>query len=136
MAFVVDASVTAAWLMPDEESPLAELVFEKMVDEPALVPAIWWFETRNLLMVNERRKRVPVDLREELLSLLDDLPAQIDRVPDSGQITALARRHGLTVYDAAYIELAARKKIPLATLDRKLAEAARAEKIELLSLPA
>jgi predicted nucleic acid-binding protein len=133
MAFVVDASVTAAWLMPDEESPLAELVFERLVDETALVPAIWWFETRNLLIINERRNRIAVKMREELLSLLGELPADIDRAPDSVKIMAFARKHQLTVYDAAYIELAARKDIPLATLDRRLEAAARAEKIALLT---
>ncbi len=133
MPFVVDASVTAAWLMPDEQNELAEHVFEMLIDDTAIVPAIWWFETRNLLIINERRNRIAVERREGLLTLLSELPVQLDRAPDEVRIMALARQHSLTVYDAAYLELAARMDIPLATLDRRLEAAATAEKIALFS---
>ena len=133
MAFVADASVTASWLMPDEENPLAERLFDMIEVETIIVPAIWWFETRNLLIINERRNRIPVEKREGLLTALHKLPVGIDRAPDEARIMGLARKHGLTVYDAAYLELAERKNLTLATLDRKLVDAAMAEKIPLFS---
>jgi predicted nucleic acid-binding protein len=136
MPFVVDASMAACWLMPDEfdETALSAL---GLVDEgDVIAPALWWFDVRNLLVVNERRGRLSAAQSEGALAILQRLKIGLDRFPDELTIMRFARKHRLTVYDAAYLELAWRKEIPLATLDRRLAEAARAEKITLLDTPA
>lgn len=104
MPFVVDASVTACWLMPDERHPVAEAARVRMADDVATVPALWWFEVRNLLVVNERRGRIDPAQTNGALTLLAALPLVLDRSPDEATVLGLARRHRLTVYDAAYLE--------------------------------
>jgi predicted nucleic acid-binding protein len=127
MVFVVDASVTACWLMPDESHPSARAAFELLDRMDAAVPAIWWFEARNVLVMNERRGRMGgVDLNRAF-ELLNKLPVVLDREPDETAILRLARRHRLTVYDAAYLDLALRRAAAIATLDKALAGAAVAE---------
>ena len=132
MGFVVDASVIAAWLLPDETSPIADAVTERLVSEDAFAPAIWWFEIRNILLIAERRGRITARDTEEALSLLSELRIGPLEDADETAILDLARGHGLTVYDAAYLELARRTSLPLATLDRALATAAGAEKVTLV----
>jgi predicted nucleic acid-binding protein len=132
MPFIVDASVTAAWLMPDENHPLATRTFELLADDHAAAPALWWFEVRNLLIVNERRGRLDSERTRRGLSLLGGLQIDLDRSPDEADILRLARVQRLTVYDAAYLELSLRLELPLATLDATLAGAARAEGAGLL----
>jgi predicted nucleic acid-binding protein len=132
MAFVVDASTTACWLMPDEFNPLALHALRLVDGGDVIAPALWWFEVRNMLIVNERRGRLSIAQSEGALEILQRLKIGLDRAPDEPVILAFARKHQLTVYDAAYLELAARKNIPLATLDRRLETAAKAEKIALL----
>jgi predicted nucleic acid-binding protein len=133
MPFVVDASIAAAWFMPDEEDPTAEYAFDLLNRGRALAPAIWWFEVRNLLIINERRQRLSNVKSAAALVLLNKLPIDLDRDPDEETILSLARKHRLTLYDASYLDAALRSSLPFVTLDRKLAEAARAEKIKLLS---
>jgi predicted nucleic acid-binding protein len=133
MPFVVDASIAAAWLMPDEADPAAEHAFELLKEGRALAPAIWWFEVRNLLITNERRGRLSAAQSAVALALLRDLPIDLDNKPDEETIFFLARRHKLTFYDASYLDSAMRSNRPFVTLDRKLAEAARTEKIKMLS---
>jgi predicted nucleic acid-binding protein len=100
--------------------------------EEALAPALWWFELRNGLVVNERRGRITEQKSAEFLADLSGLGITIDRSPNEGRLMSLARRHRLTVYDAAYLELALREGLPLATLDALLAEAARQEGVAVL----
>jgi len=130
MTFVMDASITAAWCFPDEDASAATRAFDRIVDETAIVPALWWFELRNVLLVGERRGRLNARQIDGFLRLLRDLPIAIDRSPDEAAIFDLARRHGLTFYDAAYLELA-RRGNALATLDRALLKAAEAEHVPL-----
>ena len=132
MPFVLDASVTACWLMPDERHPVAEAARIRMAEDVATVPALWWFEVRNFLIVNERRSRIDAAQTSRALALLTGLPMTVDRSPDEATILGLARRHRLTVYDATYLELALRESVPLATLDVALAAAARAESASLI----
>lgn len=132
MAFVVDASVTAAWILPDEESPLASLVRSLLADEAAFAPFVWWLEVRNLLLVAERRRRVSGLLVDQLLGALNTYPISLDTRPDERRVVELARTHALTIYDASYIELAGRLGLPLATLDGKLARAAASEDVPLV----
>ncbi len=128
MPFVLDASIAACWAFDDEDHPSAALALERVREDDALVPAIWWFEVRNTLIVNERRGRITEGDTAAFLRGLSRLGIAIDRTPDEGAVLTLARRHGLTVYDASYLELSLREGLPLATLDGNLARAARAER--------
>lgn len=133
MPFVVDASVAAVWFMPDEEHPIAQRAFEHLSHDRALLPSLWWFEMRNLLIVNERRNRVTPAQTRETLALIDEMPIAFDHEAKSETLLRLARDHRLTIYDAAYLELALRKRLSLATLDKALAMAARQENVELIA---
>jgi predicted nucleic acid-binding protein len=132
MPFVIDASVATCWLMPDERHPIAERAFARIAHDPGEAPSLWWFELRNVLIVSERRGRLDPAKSTEALRRLAALPVVIDADVDEDLLMQLARRRGLTVYDAAYLELALRKQIPLATLDVALAKAARAEGAQLI----
>jgi predicted nucleic acid-binding protein len=127
MPFVIDASVAACWLMPDERHPVAEAAFNRIAQDQAIAPGLWWFELRNVLLVNERRGRLDKLKTAHALRLLRGLPVAIDLSVEEDALMDLARRHRLTAYDAAYLELALRKGLPLATLDAALATAAKAE---------
>jgi predicted nucleic acid-binding protein len=125
MAFVLDASVTACWAFADEDHPAAERAFLSLQAGEAVVPALWWFEVRNVLIVNERRGRIHERETEAFLRALAQLRIRIDREPEQAEVLRMARERGLSVYDAAYLELASRERLTLATLDRKLEDAAR-----------
>lgn len=132
MPFVLDVSVAATWAFSDEANPHTYAILTRLENEVALVPALWWFEIRNVLIVNERRKRITESKTAEFLRKLGQLPIMIQSSPDEGATLRLARVHGLTVYDAAYLELAARERIPLATVDATLIRAAQMETVSLL----
>jgi predicted nucleic acid-binding protein len=129
MPFVLDASVAAAWFFADEEDATATLAAFRLAEDTALVPALFWFEIRNILVVGERRGRAIVADTARFLARLGGLPVEEDGSPSSADLLALARAHALSAYDAAYLELARRRAVPLATLDRRLAAAAAAEGI-------
>jgi predicted nucleic acid-binding protein len=129
---VLDSSIVGCWCFPDESSPVADAAFDQLSPDGAIVPVLWWFEVRNVLVINERRGRIEPPGSAAFLADLDTLPIAFDRHSDSGTVLALARMHRLTVYDAAYLELAGRLDAPLATLDRKLAAAARAAGVPLV----
>ena len=120
--FVLDASTTIAWAL-NESNRFAVRARERMAENRALVPALWWFELRNALIVNERRGRVTEQQSARFLRNVERLPIVVDTVPDESGVLGLARRHRLTVYDAVYLELALRTALPLATLDATLAAA-------------
>ena len=132
MAFVLDTSVSACWAFIDEDHPAATRALERLQNEEALVPALWWFEIRNSLIVQERRKRISEADTSRFLRDLARFPIRTDNSPDESAILRLARAHRLSVYDAAYLELALRGGLPLATLDADLASAARAESVPVL----
>ena len=132
MAFVLDASITAAWGLADEASPRAEFAQDLLRSETALVPRIWWYEVRNLLVVNERRKRLTIEDTSHFLDLLASYPIQVDSADDEEAILRSARQYRLSFYDAAYLALAMRNRLPLATLDRDLEAAAREAHIPLV----
>jgi predicted nucleic acid-binding protein len=133
MAFVLDASITACWAFQDEDHPDAGLAFHRMRAEEAVVPCLWWFEVRNILVVNERRRRIAESDTAAFLLNLSRLRVRLDRLPEPDAVLRLARTHRLSVYDAAYLELAQRESLPLATLDADLRRAAAGEGVELLS---
>ena len=118
---VVDASVTAAWFLPDEGSPYTEAVLQATADSDVWVPAIWLLEMGNLLLNAQRRRRIDDAKRRELVAAAAALRLRIDREPvPMPELDALAARHALTAYDAAYLELALRRKLPIATTDAAL----------------
>jgi predicted nucleic acid-binding protein len=133
MAFVLDASVTACWAFDDEDHPGASLAFDRMRAEEGVVPGLWWLEVRNILIVNERRRRIAESDTAAFLLSLSRLRIRVDRVPDENGVLRLARAHRLSVYDAAYLELAQREGLPLATLDADLRKAAADEGVALVS---
>ena len=132
MGFVVDASVTMAWAFDDEDHPLAALALRRTLDEGVVVPWIWWFEVRNALTISEKKGRGTEEKTTAVLRHFAKLPVSIDVEPDEAAIFRLTRSHGLTFYDAAYLELAQRRGIALATLDRELETAAGKESVTTL----
>lgn len=130
-AMVVDASVAAAWILPDEHSKNAEALKIEIAERSMLVPTLWWAETRNLLLMAERRGRIEEAITAKALAQLARLPIAFDSEPEEGALLSLARLHQLSVYDALYLELARRKGTALATLDKRLAAACLAERVEL-----
>ncbi len=124
----LDSSITMAWVFEDEWSPLAQSVYDRLRGGFAHVPTIWPFEVGNSLLVGERRHRLSQADVVRFMAVLQGLPIVIDVEAGLdmvfGPVSALAREHGLTVYDACYLELALRRGVPLATLDRRLRQAA------------
>lgn len=127
MTVVVDSSVTMAWCFRDETTPYVLAVLERVRDEGAIVPGVWPLEVANTLLVGERRRRLREAETLQFVELLGDLDITMDP-PDTDAVweavLPLARTHGLSSYDASYLELAARQGLPLATLDKDLRAAA------------
>ena len=132
MAIVVDVSIAAAWCFPDEQANAAERVLEELHPLGGVVPGLFWYEIRNVLVVNERRARIEPADSARFLMRLRDLRLQRDEDHDEDSMMALARTHSLSAYDAAYLETAVRRGDSLATLDRDLASAAAAEGVTLI----
>lgn len=135
-ALVIDGSTALGFLMPDEQAPAARRALEALEDgTPAFVPAHWPLEVANGLLAVERRKRATHAVVAEALQVVLSLPIEID--PDTaahvaGGTAGLARRYGLSIYDAAYLELAMRRGAALATMDAALAKAARKAGVEVV----
>jgi predicted nucleic acid-binding protein len=132
MGFVLDASVTASWFLPDEDGRDALEAWDRSATEEVWVPLHWWFEVRNTMLMGERRQRISDLLTANALDRLSLLPITVEPRPDETEVLDLARRHRLTFYDAVYLELARRKEAALATLDGDLIAAARAERVPLV----
>jgi predicted nucleic acid-binding protein len=122
----------ANWHFPDERSAQGEAILRLLVQQTAQVPGIWWFEIRNVLLLGERRGRCTREQAEQFLAFLQEMPIQIEALPEQGAVMDLARRHRLSVYDAAYLELAQRRNIALATFDHALERAAIAVGVPLI----
>ena len=129
---VVDCSTTAAWVLSDEQSRAADIALEVVRGNGALVPALWWWEIRNVLLRAERHGRIVPGDTGAALSRLQRLRIQLDQAPREDEVMRLARTCGLTVYDAIYLDLALRDQRSLATLDRRLARAARSVGVEVI----
>jgi predicted nucleic acid-binding protein len=132
MPLVIDASIVAAWHFPDERSAQGDSIMARLESDSARMPALWWFEVRNVLLIGERRGRTTREYSRRFLDFLRGLPIEIAPLPEELAVLSLARRYQLSFYDAAYLELAQRERIALATLDRALARAAVAEGVELI----
>ena len=110
--------------MADEEEPTATGAMQYVVEEGGVTPCIWWYELRNALLVNERRGRISPQQMSDTLADSLSLGISIDDQHDEALLLELARQYELSVYDAAYLEVAFRRGLALATLDRRLCEAA------------
>ena len=133
MSFVLDCSVVMAWVFPDESSEATDRLRDSLVDARAFVPSLWPVEVGSVLLAAAWRGRIGVGEWPVICASLDALPIEIEPVSTSrvwGPALALADRHDLSVYDATYLELALRMRLPLATLDRALAVAARAAGVD------
>ena len=137
MSLVLDSSVTLAWVYSSETTEAVRHVFDLVSQNGAWVPALWRLEVANILEMGVRRGRTKAAFRDAALTDLALLPISLDPETDRqawGATARLAARHRLTLYDAAYLELAKRRGLPLATLDVELRAAARAERVSLLGL--
>ncbi len=136
MAWVLDCSVALAWGLPDERSARAERFLTGLsAPDPLWVPSLWWYELSNGLTVARRRHRVADAEVERLVALYRALPIRTDDATGAdllGRLRAVADTYTLSAYDAAYLELAQRRGLGLATLDRGLARAARKAGVEIL----
>lgn len=130
---VIDASIAACWLLPSEADRRADLALEQLSKDGGIAPDLWRHEMRNILLMQERRGRIDSAFSTRAFALLAQLPIRIDSSADEAMTLALARRHGLTAYDAAYLELALRQACALATLDTALAQAALAESVPVFA---
>jgi predicted nucleic acid-binding protein len=131
LSFVIDASIVAALAFAEASSPKTAAAIGELAASEALAPSLFFFEVRNALVVNEKRGRITPQGSTDFLRRLTRLPIRIAPLPEEDVLMALARERKLTVYDAAYLELAKREALPLATLDRDLEKAAIAEGVAL-----
>lgn len=134
MTFVVDASIAAAWLLPDEQSAEADEVLHLLASEGAQAPSLLWYELRNILVMATRRGRLAASDAVPALARLRRLPIETVDMTLTGDadVIQLADRYRLTAYDAAYLVLARGLPAPLATADQALARAAKQEAVRLL----
>ena len=129
---VLDNSIVLSWCLADEDDALANRAMKLTIDHGAVVPGIWWYELRNALVVNERRGRIDAKGVRATLADLEEMRIVLDTNHDDRVVLDLARRHGLSVYDAAYLEVAVRRGLPIASLDRHLRQAAAINRIALI----
>jgi len=127
--FVTDASIVCAWFLPDENNRLAQTAFARLETQNAIAPALLLYEVRNTLLIAERRHRIAATYLEKSLSRLRRLKLTIVEPEDDLVLLNLARNYQLSGYDATYLALAVQKRLPLATIDKKLAAAAAREQL-------
>jgi len=136
--FVLDASVVLTWCFPDENAAMAQHVagmFKR--GDTALAPSFWPHEVLNALLVGEKRKRISKELVRSFLDDLATLPIVLEQFPARvvfDRIQRLSREHGLTAYDAAYLDLGLDSGLPIATLDEDLVRACKKARARLLQL--
>ena len=138
MSLVLDSSATLAWIFDDETTDAIRAVFDDVGDSGAVVPALWRLEIANSLTMAVRRNRIDMELRRAALADLSLLDISVDQHTDSqawNETLHLADHFRLTLYDAAYLELAQRRKLPLATLDQELITAAKTVGITTMGTP-
>lgn len=131
---VLDSSIALSWCLPDEDESDVDHVQDAVSKHGAIAPAHWPLEVANALVMAVRRRRIDAGFRDAALRDLATLPVLLDDQTSRRawhDTLRLADAHGLTVYDAAYLELAGRQGLPLATLDQALRTAARAARVAL-----
>jgi predicted nucleic acid-binding protein len=132
---VLDASLALQWFLEDEADRKYSLgILASLSGKRAVVPLLWFYEVGNGLLMAYRRKRIAMDQIEGFLTRLKNLP--IEAAPQTSsellELPALAHTHSLTNYDAAYLSLAIRFKLPLATTDSTLRRAAATAGVQIL----
>jgi len=138
VSFVLDCSVALTWCFADERTPATAALLDRCANFGAAAPSLWPLEALNALLMAEKRKRLDSARRHELIEALRAVPIAIDTetaVQAWAVSNRLAERYGLTVYDAAYLELAQRLGLPLATLDAELRKAAAVLGVPVLGAP-
>ena len=135
MSLIVDSSAALAWVHEDEKNPGTDAVLDRVVDQGAIVPSLWHLEVANGLQVSIRRGRISEGNRDTALAFLASLDIEVD--PDTtrhawSDTLALSTRFNLTAYAAAYLELAHRRVLPLASLDGELRAAASTLGVDVL----
>ena len=133
MPFVLDNSVVSGWYLPAQSSDYSSAIAALLESDRALVPALWQMELANVLRTACTRGKLPLAQAREILDTLGQLPIEVDAGPGPGQrqLFELAMRYNLSSYDAAYLELAMRHGLPIATLDARLRLAAAAAGVDL-----
>ena len=134
-AIVVDASVAMSWCFLDEATPATKNLFDGMGSTLAVVPAWWYVELTNVLYLAEKSRRIPADRVVEFIATIADLRVELDNEAPQrafSHLLPLCRAHKLTSYDAIYLDLAVRRRLPLATLDEPLRKAARKLGVKLM----
>jgi predicted nucleic acid-binding protein len=137
MSLILDASATLAWLLPDEVTEEIKSLFNRVLSEGAFVPQLWHLEVANILTLSVRRAKITSTYRNAALEQLKQLAIVIDDETSQhawSRTLTFADKYSLTLYDAAYLELAHRLELPLATLDEDFRHAAEKEKILLLGI--
>ena len=136
MDWVLDCSLALAWALPDETSKRADRFLARLSRKDVLwVPALWWYEIANALTTARRRQRLPEAEYVRLVELYGMLPVQTDAHLNSDAVRrfhTLAQEYGVSAYDAAYLELAQRRGVGLATLDRRLLTAAQTAGVQVV----
>ena len=126
MPLILDNSVVCGWLLANQATPYSEAIATRLLDEHAVAPALLRLEYTNILRTACKRGRMDVQQAQDAIAQLSALPIEIDtEAADAGQILALSLRYDLSSYDAAYLDLALRRQLPIATQDVALAGAAR-----------
>jgi predicted nucleic acid-binding protein len=125
--WVIDASVTMPWFFPDEATPFTEGLLDALGEQLLWAPTLWLLECTNVLQSAQRRRRIDANRRAEIAAELSDLPVRLDaETPGFVSLDRLAATQGLSAYDAAYLELALRRRLVLVSLDARLIAAAQA----------
>jgi predicted nucleic acid-binding protein len=135
---VLDCSAALAWVLPGEATEATNTLLTNVAESGAVAPGLWPLEVANVLRLAERRGRISLANRTQAMTVLGDLPIQIDARTAAlafGPISALAAGWDLTVYDACYLELALRLDLPLASLDKHLCRAATGAGVPLILTP-
>jgi predicted nucleic acid-binding protein len=126
--FVLDCSVALAWCLPDEQSDYAAQTLDLLLDQQAIVPSLWHLEVINVLLMAQRRNRLEKNKISNILQTLSHLNISTDKKHieiNEPNFISFAVKHQITSYDAAYLYLARRENIPLATLDKKMKQIAQ-----------
>ncbi len=137
-AFVLDCSVTMAWCFEDEANEETEHALALLEEMTAIVPPIWSIEVMNALRVAERKNRIDISSADKFICFLNDLPIHLDTSFShlfNEKILTISRKHSLSTYDAAYLEIALRSNIPMISFDKDLCVAAKKEGVKLLFDP-
>lgn len=133
MPFVLDNSVVAGWFLEDQATPYTDAIAARLEEDRAVVPALWQLEFANVLRTACKRNRIAAAQAQQIIEQICSLPIEVDRdTPGPAELLALALRYDLSSYDAAYLELALRWQLPIATKDHPLRSAATAAGVGLV----